>query len=102
LWDRYSDQPIVLFIRLIQLSSNPQLLFEKISSQNDLMDEFDDTKSIKNNDSIDEADLLNLPNVENSSKFNKAMEVAKGLLHEGKKIEYGVSTAVLCKKYVLV
>ncbi|MCT6858895.1 MAG: SNF2-related protein [Apilactobacillus sp.] len=86
LWDRYSDQPIVLFIRLIQLSSNPQLLFEKISSQNDLMDEFDDTKSIKNNDSIDEADLLNLPNVENSSKFNKAMEVAEGLLHEGKKI----------------
>lgn len=86
LWDRYSDQPIVLFIRLIQLSSNPQLLFERISSQNDLMDEFDDTKSIKNNDSIDEADLLKLPNVENSSKFNKAMEVAEGLLHEGKKI----------------
>lgn len=86
LWDRYSDQPIVLFIRLIQLSSNPQLLFEKISSQNDLMDEFDDIKSIKNNDSIDKEDLLNLPNIQNSSKFNKAMKVAEGLLQEGKKI----------------
>lgn len=87
LWDRYSDQPIVLFIRLIQLSSNPSLLLKKISSQTDLMDEFEDGQAeIINNDEIDDAEFLGLPVIDKSSKYLKSMEVAKEILDQDRKL----------------
>lgn len=94
LWRKYKHNPIILFIRLTQLSSNPELLSEKISNQFDVIgdDDIEDNignyykKSIFNDDKIDEKDFIKLPKVNNSSKYNKAISVANDIISENKKI----------------
>lgn len=62
------------------------MLFEKVSSQNEVIEYFDDDNEIKSYDSIDKKDLLILPIVKNSSKFCKAMEFTKNCFMKTKNI----------------
>lgn len=92
LWKKYRHNPIILFIRLSQLSSNPELLYEKLSNQEDLLEDVKNTfgDSYKNeiikDNQIDEDDVSMLPMIKDSTKYKKSISVADNLLTENKKI----------------
>lgn len=81
---RYRSNPMVLYTRLLQLSSNPTLLLDKISNQIDETDE--DFKDIEDDDISEMFDTLGIDYIKNSTKYNKAIEVSDNLLKENKKI----------------
>ncbi|WP_353485695.1 SNF2-related protein [Apilactobacillus waqarii] len=92
LWKKYRKNPIILFIRLSQLSSNPELLYEKISNQEDLLEEVRNTfgdlynNEIIKDDKMDESEINTLPKIKNSTKYKKAISEADKLITNNKKV----------------
>jgi hypothetical protein len=88
LWKKYGHQPFKLYIRLIQLSSNPTLLKEKITKEiygdygvdeeQQLINYTDELPNYKNY----ELDLIK--SLENSSKFDRCISQSHSLLTKNK------------------
>lgn len=96
LWMKYGHVPFKLYIRLIQLASNPELLQKSINKSLFTDVDNDDSESSNNLDfeysdeMADEpdysaADLLLLNRLKESTKFNAAVQKAASLIEEGEK-----------------
>ena len=90
LWRKYSNNPFKLYIRLIQLSSNPSLLKENITYEG-----YADTEKNSDSNSIEIIDDIPeftreeehlIDSLETSSKFLKCVEVIQELVDESKKV----------------
>lgn len=88
LWRKFRHNPFKLYIRLIQLSSNPQLLRDKISldmyadysSDEELFDiELEDEKPSFTNNEIELIDSIS-----RSSKYSECLKIAEKLIKEKK------------------
>jgi len=96
LWGKYARQPFKLYIRLIQMASNPELLEKSINKSlfvDDGGDQDDDTGTaidFEYSDSMqDEPDysadeLQALHKLKKSSKFEKAIDKATEIIEENK------------------
>lgn len=89
LWKKFSHSPFSLYMRLIQLSSNPDLLKESITNELygdyefddfDYLDEFTDDRPC-----YSESELKLLDDLKNSSKLERCITLSKSLIKEGKK-----------------
>lgn len=89
LWKKFSHNPFSLYMRLIQLSSNPDLLKEGITNELygdyefddfDYLDEFTDDKP-----SYSESELQLLNEIKGSSKLERCIALSKSLVNEGRK-----------------
>lgn len=88
LWKNYAHSPFKLYIRLIQLASNPALLKNEISiemyagynqeTESDEMELIDDKLELSTN----ELKLIN--SIENSTKYVKCLEMANKLILENR------------------
>lgn len=78
LWDIYESNPIILYTRLIQLSSNPDLLIKSI--QEDYSDNYFE-KSIETN-----IDKIKNTHIEKSNKYISCIDLTVKLLSERKKV----------------
>lgn len=96
LWMKYGHMPFKLYIRLIQLASNPELLQKSISKSLFLDVDNDDTGKTNSLDfeysdeMADEpdyspSDLLLLNRLKTSSKFERAVQKAEELIDDGEK-----------------
>lgn len=88
MWKKFSQSPFKLYIRLIQLASNPQLLKERISLDmygdfssdiEDLSINFIDEKPI-----FDENEIKLIDSIENSSKYIECINQAVKMTQESK------------------
>ncbi len=88
LWKKFSHSPFKLYIRLIQLSSNPQLLKDKISL--DMYGDYTQDVDSLDLDIVDskpkftnrELDLINT--ISKSSKYVECIRLAQKLINESK------------------
>lgn len=88
LWRKFSHNPFKLYIRLIQLSSNPQLLKDEISL--DMYGDYSQDDELNNLEVIDEKpqfinselDLIN--SIPNSTKYTECVRLAQELINESK------------------
>ena len=89
LWKKFSHNPFSLYLRLIQLSSNPELLKKSINSElygdfewddDEYIDEFADEKP---NYSKSELEVLN--SLEKCSKLEKCISLSDSLIKNSKK-----------------
>lgn len=96
LWMKYGHMPFKLYIRLIQLASNPGLLQKNINKSLFTDVESDDSGINGeldfefSDEMIDEpdysaSDLLMLNSLKESTKFNKAIEKVEDLINDGEK-----------------
>ncbi|MCG0714449.1 SNF2-related protein [Lactiplantibacillus plantarum] len=95
LWQKYGHQPFKLYIRLIQMASNPALLRQAVSEElfvdkNGDNDESETNLDFEFNQFMDDtpqytdADLQLLDNIQTSTKFEKSIETALDLIEQGK------------------
>lgn len=95
LWRKYSRQPFKLYIRLIQMASNPELLEQSINKSlfadnggdqddngNAIDFEYDDSMQDEPDYSAD--DLRAIHDLKKSSKFEKAVEKASEIIETNK------------------
>ncbi|WP_052123818.1 DEAD/DEAH box helicase [Streptococcus phocae] len=90
LWKKYSNNPFKLYIRLIQLSSNPSLLKDSITyemyAENDDEYEYDSSEIIDAPPQYNHEEVSLIDSLGDSSKFKKCIEVAESLVNKSKKI----------------
>lgn len=89
LWKKFSNQPFKLYIRLIQLSSNPQLLKDKISI--DMYGDYgieEDQEFVLSDDTpfYDKDELALIDSITSSTKFNECVKLAEHLINDSKVI----------------
>ncbi|MCS8595933.1 MULTISPECIES: SNF2-related protein [Leuconostoc] len=96
LWLKYGHNPFKLYIRLIQLASNPELLQKNINRSLFVDVENDDSGATYNLDfefsdemsdepDYSASDLLIINKIKESTKFKKAVEKAELLIKKGEK-----------------
>lgn len=94
LWRKYRREPFKLYIRLIQLSSNPELLKRNLNieifSTYDLIDNGDklefDTEDIEDIVSYDENERKIINSLTKSTKYRACIHKVDGLVREGKTV----------------
>lgn len=88
LWKKFSHNPFKLYIRLIQLSSNPQLLKDEISI--DMYGDYNQDDDLPDIEIIDEKpkfvnnELALINSISTSSKYAECLKTAQKLIDEGK------------------
>lgn len=87
LCNKYRNNKLVLFMRLLQLESNPKMLLEKLDL-NDFSSVLDLTDGIDNIDYVDykEEFVKLVNNINITSKKNKCIDLTKNLVKKNKKI----------------
>lgn len=88
LWRKFSHNPFKLYIRLIQLSSNPELLKKSITSE--MYGEYDDISDIgleiiDDTPRYSKEELLLLDSIGASTKFNECVKLSKQLYLQNRK-----------------
>ena len=78
LWDMYESNPIILYTRLIQLSSNPDLLIKSIQ------EDYSDNYFVKSTES--NVEKIKNTHVERSNKYMSCIDLTIKLLSESKKV----------------
>ena len=89
LWRKFGHNPFSLYIRLIQLSSNPNLLKDSITDnlygdfgvdEFECLDGFSESQPVYTNDELQLLDSL-----QNNSKFEKCVNLSNNLVRDNKK-----------------
>lgn len=89
LWRKFGHNPFSLYIRLIQLSSNPNLLKDSITDnlygdfgvdEFECLDGFSESQPVYTNDELQLLDSL-----QNNSKFEKCVNISNNLVRDNKK-----------------
>jgi hypothetical protein len=89
LWRKFRHNPFSLYIRLIQLSSNPNLLKDSITDnlygdfgvdEFECLDGFSESQPVYTNDELQLLDSL-----QNNSKFEKCVNLSNNLVRDNKK-----------------
>lgn len=85
LLQKYAHNKLALIIRLLQLESDPKMLLQKLDIS-EFADVLDTSGSVEQIDYVNYSeDLVSLiHSVENTSKYNECVKLAKGLLSEQK------------------
>ena len=90
LWKKYKNSAFKLYIRLIQLSSNPNLLKDKLSmdmyADYNIDDEFSDIGIVDDNPYFNEDELELIRSVKKSAKYLECLKIAEKLVLESKVI----------------
>ena len=90
LWKKYKNSAFKLYIRLIQLSSNPNLLKDKLSmdmyADYNIDDEFSDIEIVDDNPYFNEDELELIRSVKKSTKYLECLKIAEKLVLESKVI----------------
>ncbi len=90
LWKKYKNSAFKLYIRLIQLSSNPNLLKDKLSmdmyADYNIDDEFSDIEIVDDNPYFNEDELELIRSVKKSAKYLECLKIAEKLVLESKVI----------------
>lgn len=85
LYRKYGHSPFLLYIRLIQAASNPELLFKSIDYNEMYGDELDFDFLPKNDNIVlTEDEVSSIKNVSVTSKYLDAIQLAENLYEEGK------------------
>jgi len=88
LWEKFKHSPFKLYIRLIQLSSNPHLLKDKITydmyGDYGIGEEYSNIEIIDNKLSFEENEIKLIDTIEKSSKYIECIELAEKLISESK------------------
>lgn len=88
LWKKFKHSPFKLYIRLIQLASNPHLLKDKITydmyGDYGIGEEYSNIEIIDNQLSFEENEIKLIDTIEKSSKYIECIELAEKLISESK------------------
>lgn len=88
LWKKFKHSPFKLYIRLIQLASNPHLLKDKITydmyGDYGIGEEYSNIEIIDNQSSFEENEIKLIDTIEKSSKYIECIELAGKLISESK------------------
>lgn len=88
LWKKFKHSPFKLYIRLIQLASNPHLLKDKITydmyGDYGIGEEYSNIEIIDNQLSFEENEIKLIDTIEKSSKYIECIELAEKLISESR------------------